>query len=217
EYLENSSNTITPVLPTEEPDNSLSIGDEYLSNILETKSDEVIKYNVENLVPILSEFEVTSNNEKESNSDIFDATIESLSPSPIFVEDSDSQMEEIDLFLAMDDLMPPGLPKMKFERDHLCFACEQGKIHRKHHKSKMAFASNKPLYLLHMDFCRPMHVQNINGKRYVLVVIDDYSRYTLVFFLRSKDKASEVIISFIKKTQGNLQLQVQRVQADNGT
>nr|GFA70095.1 retrovirus-related Pol polyprotein from transposon TNT 1-94 [Tanacetum cinerariifolium] len=92
-----------------------------------------------------------------------------------------------------------GLPKMKFEKDHLCSACEQRKIHRKHHKSKIAFASNKPLYLLHMDLC------------------DDYLRYTWVFFLHSKDEASEVIISFIKKTQVNLQLQVQRVRTDNGT
>ncbi|GJT75449.1 retrovirus-related pol polyprotein from transposon TNT 1-94 [Tanacetum coccineum] len=83
-----------------------------------------------------------------------------------------------------------GLPKMKFEKDHLCFACEQGKIHQKHHKSKTAFASNKPLYLLHMDLCGPMRVEN---------------------------EASKVIISFIKKTQVNLQLQVQRVRSDNGT
>nr|GEW20342.1 retrovirus-related Pol polyprotein from transposon TNT 1-94 [Tanacetum cinerariifolium] len=58
-----------------------------------------------------------------------------------------------------------GLPKMKFEKDHLCSACEQGKIHRKHHKSKMAFASNKPLYLLHMDLCGLMRVKSINEKR----------------------------------------------------
>ncbi|GKA53075.1 retrovirus-related pol polyprotein from transposon TNT 1-94 [Tanacetum coccineum] len=83
-----------------------------------------------------------------------------------------------------------GLPKMKFEKDHLCFACEQGKIHQKHHKSKTAFASDKPLYLLHMDLCGPMRV---------------------------KKEASEVIISFLKKTQVNLQLQVQRVRTDNGT
>ncbi|GJY43241.1 retrovirus-related pol polyprotein from transposon TNT 1-94 [Tanacetum coccineum] len=81
----------------------------------------------------------------------------------------------------------------------------------------MAFASNTPLYLLHMDLCGPMRVKSINGKRYVLVVVDDYSRYTWVFFLCSKDEASEVIISFIKKTQVNLQLQVQRVRTDNGT
>nr|GFB19629.1 hypothetical protein [Tanacetum cinerariifolium] len=109
-----------------------------------------------------------------------------------------------------------GLLKMKFEKDHLCSACEQGKIHQKHHKSKTDFASNKPLYLLHMDLCGPMRIQSINGKRYVLVVVDDYSRYTWVFFLHSKDEASEVIISFIKETKVNLQLQVQSVRIDNG-
>nr|GEZ65779.1 ribonuclease H-like domain-containing protein [Tanacetum cinerariifolium] len=85
-----------------------------------------------------------------------------------------------------------GLPKMKFKKDHLCSACEQGKIYWKHHKSKMAFASNKPLYLLHMDLCGPMRIESINRKRYVLVVVDDYSRYTWVFFLHSKDEASEL-------------------------
>nr|GEV57735.1 putative reverse transcriptase domain-containing protein [Tanacetum cinerariifolium] len=104
----------------------------------------------------------------------------------------------------------------EIQKDHLCFACEQKKIHRKHHKSKTAFASNKPLYL-HMDLCGLIRVDSINGKRYVLFVVDDYSRYTWVFFLHSKDEASEVIISFIKKTQVNLQLQVQRVQTNNGT
>nr|GEZ24272.1 Gag-Pol polyprotein [Tanacetum cinerariifolium] len=83
-------------------------------------------------------------------------------------------------FATMNNLVKnnlvQGLPKIKFEKDHLCSACKQGKIHRKHHKSKMAFASNKLLYLLHMDLCRPMRVESINGKRYVLVVVDDYSQ-----------------------------------------
>ncbi|GKD75178.1 retrovirus-related pol polyprotein from transposon TNT 1-94 [Tanacetum coccineum] len=81
----------------------------------------------------------------------------------------------------------------------------------------MTFALNKPLYLLHMDLCGLMCVESINGKRYLLVVVDDYSWYAWVFFLHSKDEASKVIISFIKKTQVNLQLQVQRVRTDNGT
>nr|GFA32319.1 retrovirus-related Pol polyprotein from transposon TNT 1-94 [Tanacetum cinerariifolium] len=110
-----------------------------------------------------------------------------------------------------------GLPKMKFKKDHLCSVCEQGKIYQKHHKSKTAFASNKPLYLLHMDLCGPMRVESINGKRYMLVVVDDYSRYTWVLFLYLKDEASDVIISFIKKTQVNLQLQAEHVRTDNGT
>nr|GEX46115.1 hypothetical protein [Tanacetum cinerariifolium] len=67
EYLENSSNAIAPVLPTEEPDNSVSMRDEHLNTILETASDEVIKSSVENLVPIPSDSEVTSDNESESD------------------------------------------------------------------------------------------------------------------------------------------------------
>nr|GEV45735.1 reverse transcriptase domain-containing protein [Tanacetum cinerariifolium] len=63
EYLEKSSKAITPILPTEEPEYSLSMGDEHLSTISKTKSDEVIKSSVKNLVPIPSESEVTSDNE----------------------------------------------------------------------------------------------------------------------------------------------------------
>ncbi|GJW03050.1 retrovirus-related pol polyprotein from transposon TNT 1-94 [Tanacetum coccineum] len=54
-----------------------------------------------------------------------------------------------------------GFPKMKLKKDHLCSACKQGKIHRKHHKSKMAFSLNKPLYLLHMDLCGPMRSKRV--------------------------------------------------------
>nr|GEV89483.1 hypothetical protein [Tanacetum cinerariifolium] len=202
---------IAPVLPTEKPEYSLSMGDEQLSTISETESDEVIKSSVENFVPILSETEVTSDNEITSNEDVLmiysnslfddeeilltkidphyfntesniiesllnqdtlidsspkfdylleeysgklahidpipsgikeadfdleeeirlvenllydnssprtleelnveitDTIVESFSPSPIPVEDSDSQMEEVDLFLATDDLMPPNI------------------------------------------------------------------------------------------------------------
>nr|GFA65254.1 hypothetical protein [Tanacetum cinerariifolium] len=116
EYLENSSNSIAPVLPTEEPDNSLSMGDKHLSTIPKTELDEIIKSSVENLVLIPSEFKDFSDNEK-SNSIIFDATIKSLSPSPIPVEDSDSHMEEIDLFLATDDLMPPGIENNDYDSE----------------------------------------------------------------------------------------------------
>nr|GEX57083.1 hypothetical protein [Tanacetum cinerariifolium] len=63
EYLENSSNAITPVLPTEEPECSLSMGNEHLSTIPEIESDKLIKSSVKNLVPIPSESEVTSDNE----------------------------------------------------------------------------------------------------------------------------------------------------------
>nr|GEZ12583.1 hypothetical protein [Tanacetum cinerariifolium] len=111
-----------------------------------------------------------------------------------------------------------GLPKMKFEKDHLCSACEQGKIHQKHHKSKMAFASNKPLYLLYMDLYGLMRVQSINGKQYVLVVVDDYSRYTWVFFLHYKDEASEnkTLAKFFDEVGITQQFSAARTPQQNG-
>nr|GFB55498.1 hypothetical protein [Tanacetum cinerariifolium] len=64
----------------------------------------------------------------------------------------------------MKNNLVQGLPKMKFEKDHVCSAYEQGKIHRKHHKSKTAFALNKPLYLLHMGLYGPMRVEKFKNK-----------------------------------------------------
>nr|GEW49446.1 hypothetical protein [Tanacetum cinerariifolium] len=64
------------------------------------------------------------------------------------------------------------------------------------------------LHLLHMDLCGPMRVASINGKRYVLVIVDDYSRYTWTHFLRSKDETPEVLIDFLRLVQRGLQAHV---------
>nr|GFB33406.1 hypothetical protein [Tanacetum cinerariifolium] len=180
EYLEKSPDAITPILPIEEPKYSLSMGYEHLSITPETELDEVTESSAKNLLPIPSEYEVTSDDEnehdvpikddsspvfmtfanplfdynddftsnddeslpdedapteefkeadfdleeeirfvenllydnssprpsKELNTKIADMIVESLSPSPIPVEDIDSLMDEIDLFLATDDLLP---------------------------------------------------------------------------------------------------------------
>ena len=68
-----------------------------------------------------------------------------------------------------------------------------------------------------MDLCGPMRVQTINGKRYILVIVDDYSRWTWVYFLRSKDQAPEMIITFLKKIQVQLRNTVRKVRTDNET
>nr|GFC41541.1 retrovirus-related Pol polyprotein from transposon TNT 1-94 [Tanacetum cinerariifolium] len=73
------------------------------------------------------------------------------------------------------------------------------------------------LQLLHMDLCGPMRISSINGKRYILVIVDDYSRYTWVQFLRSKDEAPEVIIKFLKRITVLLQSPVIIIRTDNGT
>nr|GFA52008.1 retrovirus-related Pol polyprotein from transposon TNT 1-94 [Tanacetum cinerariifolium] len=92
-----------------------------------------------------------------------------------------------------------GLPKFKYHKEHLCPSCEQGKSKRASHPPKPVSNSQQRLHLLHMDLCGPMIIAGINGKRYVLVIVDDYSRYTWVHFLRSKDEAPEVIIKFLKR------------------
>ncbi|KAI3715226.1 hypothetical protein L6452_22199 [Arctium lappa] len=110
-----------------------------------------------------------------------------------------------------------GLPELKYEREHLCAACEKGKMKRFTHKPKPEPSTNSPLELLHMDLCGPMRTQSLGGKKYVLVIVDDYTRYTWVKFLRSKDETPEVLITFLKMTQVNLQKQVKILRTDNGT
>nr|GEV81985.1 hypothetical protein [Tanacetum cinerariifolium] len=71
-----------------------------------------------------------------------------------------------------------GLPKLKFEKDHLCSACAMSKSKKKSHKPKSKDTNQEKLYLLHMDLCGPMRVESVNGKKYILVIVDDYSRFT---------------------------------------
>nr|GEW46904.1 hypothetical protein [Tanacetum cinerariifolium] len=94
-----------------------------------------------------------------------------------------------------------GLPRLKFENDHLCSACLLGKSKKHTHKPKAENTNLEVLNTLHMDLCGPMRVQTINGKKYILVIVDDYSRFTWVEFLRSKDETPEVVIKFITQIQ----------------
>ncbi|GJR89813.1 retrovirus-related pol polyprotein from transposon TNT 1-94 [Tanacetum coccineum] len=110
-----------------------------------------------------------------------------------------------------------GLPKLKFEKDHLCSACAMGKSKKKPHKPKSKDTNQEKLYLLHMDLCGPMRVASVNGKKYILVIVDDYSRFTWVKFLRSKDEAPDFIIKFLKMIQVRLKVPVRRIRTDNGT
>ncbi|GJU06300.1 retrovirus-related pol polyprotein from transposon TNT 1-94 [Tanacetum coccineum] len=110
-----------------------------------------------------------------------------------------------------------GLPKLKFEKDHLCSACAMGKSKKKPHKPKSEDTNQEKLYLLHMDLCGPMRVASVNGKKYILVIVDDYSRFTWVKCLRSKDEALDFIIKFLKMIQVRLKVPVRRIITDNGT
>ncbi|GJS15488.1 retrovirus-related pol polyprotein from transposon TNT 1-94 [Tanacetum coccineum] len=91
-----------------------------------------------------------------------------------------------------------GLPKLKFEKDHLCSACAMGKSKKKPHKPKSEDTNQEKLYLLHMDLCGPMRVASVNGKK-------------------SKDEAPYFIIKFLKMIQLRLKVPVRRIKTDNGT
>ncbi|GJS29215.1 retrovirus-related pol polyprotein from transposon TNT 1-94 [Tanacetum coccineum] len=118
--------------------------------------------------------------------------------------------------LARKDLVR-GLPRLKFEKDHLCSACQLGKSKKHTHKPKTENTNLEVLNTLHMDLCGPMRVQTINGKKYILVIVDDYSRFTWVKFLRSKDETPTVVIKFLKQIQVGLNKTVRFIRTDNGT
>nr|GEW20846.1 retrovirus-related Pol polyprotein from transposon TNT 1-94 [Tanacetum cinerariifolium] len=82
-----------------------------------------------------------------------------------------------------------------------------GKAKRKSFQTKATPSSKRRLQLLHMDLCGPMRVASINGKKYVLVIVDDYFTYTWTYFLRSKDETPEVLIDFLRLVQRGLHAQ----------
>ncbi|GKA76574.1 retrovirus-related pol polyprotein from transposon TNT 1-94 [Tanacetum coccineum] len=118
--------------------------------------------------------------------------------------------------LARKDLVR-GLPRLKFEKDHLCYACQLGKSRKATHKPKMINIVMEVLHTLHMDLCGSMRVKSINGKKYILVIVDDYSRFIWVKFLRPKDETPKFVVILLKQLQVGLNKTVRNVRIDNGT
>nr|GEV14417.1 hypothetical protein [Tanacetum cinerariifolium] len=110
-----------------------------------------------------------------------------------------------------------GLPKLKYVKDQLCSSYELSKAKRSSFESNVVSSSKGRLNLLHMDLCGPMRVASINTKKYILVIVDDYSRYTWTSFLRSKDETPDVLKDFLTMIQRNLQAPVITVRTDRGT
>ncbi|GKE44025.1 retrovirus-related pol polyprotein from transposon TNT 1-94, partial [Tanacetum coccineum] len=110
-----------------------------------------------------------------------------------------------------------GLPKLKYRKDHLCSACALGKSKKHSHKPKAEDSIQEKLYLLHMDLCGPMRIQSINGRKYILVIVDDYSRFTWVKFLRSKDEVPEFTLrAYYEEVGISHQTSVARTPQQNG-
>ncbi|XP_070002846.1 uncharacterized protein [Nicotiana sylvestris] len=110
-----------------------------------------------------------------------------------------------------------GLPMSQFKTQKVCDSCARGKHVKSSFKSKRDVSTSKPLELLHMDLCGPMRVQSSGGKRYIFVIVDDYSRFTRTLFLRTKDETVEVFVAFLKKIQVKMESKVVCIRSDHGT
>ncbi|KAJ9544919.1 hypothetical protein OSB04_024626 [Centaurea solstitialis] len=110
-----------------------------------------------------------------------------------------------------------GLLETQLSKDTLYSACEKGKMTRSSHPPKMDTNCQHPLDMLHMDLCGPMRVESLAHKKHMLVLVDEYSRYTWLEFLRAKFDAAYLIIAFIKWIQVLLGRQVKKLKSDNGT
>ncbi|GJS64404.1 putative ribonuclease H-like domain-containing protein [Tanacetum coccineum] len=104
-----------------------------------------------------------------------------------------------------------------FQNDHTCVACQKGKQHKPSCKAKLVSYISQPLQLLHLDLFRPTSVKSLNYKTYCLVITDDFSRFSWVFFLRTKDETSGILKDFIRKIQNLLNQKVKTIRCDNGT
>ncbi|XP_056690133.1 uncharacterized protein [Spinacia oleracea] len=110
-----------------------------------------------------------------------------------------------------------GLPNTKFAKLSVCDACIKGKQVRTSFKSKGVISTTKPLELIHMDLCGPMRTQSRSGKKYVLVIVDDFSRYTWVIFLASKEETFEEFLAFSSRVQRQSNHKLVHIRSDHGT
>ncbi|GJS11618.1 putative ribonuclease H-like domain-containing protein [Tanacetum coccineum] len=109
------------------------------------------------------------------------------------------------------------LPSKLFKNNQTCVACQKGKQHRASCKSKTVSSISQPLHMLHMDLFGPTFVKSLMKKMYCLVVTDDYSRFSWVFFLATKDETSGILKSFITGVENLIDQKVKVIRCDNGT
>jgi transposase InsO family protein len=110
-----------------------------------------------------------------------------------------------------------GLTNVHFEKDRVCSACQVEKQVGVHHPHKNIMTTDKPLELLHMDLFGPIAYISIGGSKYCLVIVDDYSRFTWVFFLQEKSQTQETLKGFLRRAQNEFGLRIKKIRSDNGT
>jgi transposase InsO family protein len=110
-----------------------------------------------------------------------------------------------------------GLTNVSFEKDRICSACQAGKQVGAKHPAKNIVTTIRPLELLHMDLFRPNAYISIGGNKYGFVIVDDFSHFTWVLFLKDKSETQGIFKKFARRAQNEFEVKIKKVRSDNGT
>jgi hypothetical protein len=121
------------------------------------------------------------------------------------------------LYKLQKDCHILGLTNIIFEKDRPCCAYQAGKQVRTHHHAKNIMTTTRSLEMLHMDLFDPVAHISIGGNKYGIVIVDNYSHFTWVFFLQDKSETQKVLKKFLRMVQNEFDAKVKKIRSDNGT
>jgi hypothetical protein len=120
-------------------------------------------------------------------------------------------MENLHKLLKGEHIL--GLTNVHFEKDRIYSACQARKQVGVRHPHKNIMTTDRPLALLHMDLLGPIAYISIGGSKYYLVIMDDYSRFTWVFFLQEKSQTQETLKRFLRRAQNEFGVRIKKLEA----
>jgi hypothetical protein len=123
-------------------------------------------------------------------------------------------MRNLDKLIKGDHIL--GVKDVVFDKDRLCNACQAGKQVGGSHPVKNIMTMRRPLELLHMDLFGPNAYKSLGGNSFGLVIVDDFSRFTWVFFLDDKSQVQKIFKNFARKAQNQFEVKIKKVRRDNG-
>jgi transposase InsO family protein len=110
-----------------------------------------------------------------------------------------------------------GLTDVYFEKDIPYAACQVGKLVGTSHLSKNIMMTSRPLELIHMDLFGPIAYLSIGRSKYGLVIVDDFSRFSWVFFLQDKSKTQGTLKCLLKQAQNEFERKVNKIRSNSGS
>jgi transposase InsO family protein len=121
------------------------------------------------------------------------------------------------LYKLQNDGRILGLTNIIFKKDMSCGACQTGEQVGTHHHAKNIMTTTRLLEMVHMDLFGLVAYISIVGNKYSLVIIDDYSRFTWMFFLKDKSETQEVLKKFLRRAKNEFDAKIKKIRSDNGT